>query len=301
METDPREILEKEDLPLDYEKIPTYANAVFRVGEHAILKIYESADRWNNTVRMYGLISQNGLAAPRILGKGEHPLPYLVMELLEGNPIGESRTQGTYRSFGEWVGRLHQIRFDLFGGLQEEGVGAFHETGEGPFSTWNQMHLSLATHRMKGFERTVMAPLVPAIIDYFSSFVYPHFQPQLIHEDLNRKNIFVQDEKITGVIDPDEGYVGCAEEELMRIELAHFGTDDVLKAAFFEGYLKHSELLEGHESRKQAFLLSRLLVETRCLLDLDAYKADRKEQALQETYDQIAKIIDAPREQGPAA
>lgn len=272
-------------------QIPTFANEVYAIGDNAILKIYDSRKEWRNTLRVYALLKQQKLATPRIISSGASPRPYLFMERLKGAPISKQRTVKTYRRFGAWVGRLHQVTFQKFGGLSAKGIDK-HECGKGPFKNWKQLHLALVEQRMKGFERTILAPLIPRIRAYFKAADYPAFKPTLLHEDLNTKNIFVKNDVVIGVIDPDGGYAGCAEEELMRIEVAHFRKNPDLRKAFMEGYTKFTQPLPGYEQRRTVFFLSRTLVEAWCIIHLKTYKKGSKRVALQKTRKDLLRIIE---------
>lgn len=284
-------ILDKEKASGKIVQLPTFANAVFAVGDTTILKIYDSKIEWQNTMRMYALLKTQKLALPRIISSGNSPQPYIFMERLQGVPISKQRTENTYRSLGAWVGKLHQVTFPKFGGLTNRGVGK-HECGKGPFKNWKSLHLALIEERMTGFENTTLAPLVPRIRDYFKAMNYPEFKPTLLHEDLNAKNIFVMNEKVIGVIDPDGGYAGCTEEELMRIEVAHFEKNPRLRKAFMQGYTKFTKPLPGYEERRKTFFLSRTLVEAWCIIHLKTYKIGRKRAALQQTRKDILRIIE---------
>ncbi|MFW5746797.1 MAG: phosphotransferase [Nanoarchaeota archaeon] len=283
----------------NFQKVSTYANHVY-IGERFVLKIYDSVNEWDNTLRVYKLISEQELEAPKIIASNPEPAPFILMTKLSGVPISEETTVENYESLGEWVGKLHNITFSKFGGLTEEGVGPFYEIQSGPFDSWKSMHLELVKDRIKSFKGATLEALKDEILNFFQSCSYSDFKPSLIHEDLNQKNIFVQNGKISGVIDPDGGFAGCTEEELMRIEVAHFVGREDLRDAFLRGYQRHHSLLEGYEQRRPLFRLSRTLVEVQCLVNHADYKADHKEQAMNNAVDQILSIIRAHQKYRPA-
>ena len=69
----------------------------------------------------------------------------------------------------------------------------------------------------------------------------------------------------------------------MRTEGANFAVDgtaedELLRAAFFEGYTAVTPLDEGYESRRPLYYLSRRLVHAGCMIELEGYgiEADRR-------------------------
>lgn len=71
--------------------------------------------------------------------------------------------------------------------------------------------------------------------------------PRLLHIDLNQKNIFVKEDKISGIIDFDDAFVGHNEEDLMRTEGANFADNEQLKQSFFRGYTEIIKLLNDEQ------------------------------------------------------
>src|SRR5512140_2972156 len=98
-----REILKKEHLPSRVARIPTFANAVYRVHGDLILKVYDSQSEWTNTCVAYSCIHKHQLPAPTIVASGKYPSPYIVMTALGGRPLSDGAGVAEYRSFGRWV------------------------------------------------------------------------------------------------------------------------------------------------------------------------------------------------------
>ena len=279
------------NLPKESKKIPTYANQVYAFEEKLILKIFDSEEEWENSLIVSNLFRQHNIITPLVRAKGKNPRPYILMDLLDGHPISEEPTLKAHKNFGECVGKLHQVKFKQFGGIQNAGVGIYYKTKSGPFNNWKDMHISLVEHRMRGFDSTILQPLVSDVCSYFGSYSYPTFHPTLVHEDLHAKNVFVKNGIITGLIDLGEGYSGCEEEDLMRIEIAQYEEHPNLRESFLEGYMKCNSLLPNYEDRRPHFRLSRLLVEADCVINLSTYKVKDKKLALQTVYDEISSIL----------
>lgn len=88
-----------------------------------------------------------------------------------------------------------------------------------------------------------------------------HVTPRLLHMDLHRGNILIQDGDISGILDVEESIIGHNEYDLMRTELAHLqGQDPAFADAFFTAYGRHVRLDEGYEERRRYYDASRTLV-----------------------------------------
>ena len=279
-------------MPKEFKKIPTYANQVYAFEGKLVLKIFDSEEEWENSIKVCNLFRQHNIVSPIIRATGKNPRPYMLMDLLAGHPISEEPTLKAHKNFGECVGKLHQIKFKQFGGIQNTDVGIYYKTKNGPFNKWKDMHISLVEYRMQGFDRTILQSLISDVRSYFFSYSYPSFHPTLVHEDLHSKNVFVKDGIITGLLDMDEGYSGCVEEDLMRIEIAQYAEHPNLRESFLEGYMEYNSLLPNYEDRRPHFRLSRLLVEAACVINLSDYKVSNKKVALETVFDEISSILD---------
>ncbi len=267
--------------------VKTLANKVFLIGDK-VLKIYDSGreKECKNAIIMYRLMAKNNVSCPKIFSSGDN---YILMEKLEGD-ILEEGDEIFYKNFGRLVGRLHKIQFDKFGGLDTvTSVGPHFETENGPYTNWKDMHLDLIKFRTSHLTETPFSHLIQDIIRFFEKVEFPPFIPTLIHEDLNKKNILVSENQVSGVIDPDGGYSGCTEEELMRVEKAHFGDGkENLRTAFLEGYQEHSKLMDGYEKRRAIFSLSRELVHAECIVTFPDY---RDENSTKESIERISLLL----------
>lgn len=266
-------ILQSHGLSTTITQIPAPINQLY-LGDTFVLKIYKSVEEWQNSVLMYELFEQNSLVAPNIIAKGKTPKPYLITTIVKGVHLTSKSSKEVYRSFARWVATLHTIKAKKFGGVSSTGVGKYYAINKGPYSQWKPLHIELINLRMRHFKGTLFEELIPQIKEFFESIDYPNFTPSLTHEDLNSQNIFVKDERIVGVIDPDHGYFGCYEEELMRIEEGHFVGLEKMRKVFLDEYQKIYPLLPGYEDRRSVFRISRNLVGADYYLRINKAKKD---------------------------
>lgn len=147
------------------------------------------------------------------------------------------------------------------------------------------MHSELIDYRLSMFKDSYFEDLVEPIRLWFKKnvdLIDYNIVPRLLHIDLNQKNIFLKDKKISGIIDFDGAFVGHNEEELMRTECANFSNDLELKEAFFKGYTKIIKLDNNYEQRRTYYYFARLLVHIDCLIEYSGnyVKNVKKEQQI---------------------
>jgi aminoglycoside phosphotransferase (APT) family kinase protein len=183
------------------------------------------------------------------------------------------------KELGKYLGKIHSIKFNKFGDIAKKNnkfvVGPAHELSSvsksiksGPFKSWKEMHREILKSRLFYFKGTEFEDLVKPIKKYFKEnehLIDYKIAPRLLHLDLNRNNIFVKNNKITGILDVEESLIGHNEYDLMRTEL-HFKGNPKLRNAFFKEYTKYVKLDKGYEKRRPFYSLSRSLVGVRCLV-----------------------------------
>ena len=267
-------------------RIKTLANYLVRVETkkgNYFLKIYDNKKQGKigyKLSHLYPLLLKKKIPVPKVL-KFDDSLkiikhPYLITKEIEGEMLCKSIKKMTgneivtfYYELGKTIGRIHSITFDKFGEtLDGKTVGAFSEIGKGPFSNWKDMHKEIINHRLSYFKGTYFEDMTGLIRKWFKQNNYLidyNIVPRLLHIDLNQKNIFIKNNKISGIIDFDDAFIGHNEEELMRIEGANF-SNEAIRDSFFKGYTKLIKLDENYEARRKYYYLSRLLVHTACLI-----------------------------------
>ena len=295
----------------NYSKIDTYLNKVYRVKTdkgNFYLKIYETLEEKKVALKLsklYPLLLKKGIPVPKVIKFDDSlnliKFPYLVITEVEGEMLcdkillmSNEEKISFYHDFGITLGKIHTITFNQFGETFDlKTIEPFIEANDkGPFKIYKEMHKEIVDYRLEYFKDTYFEDLINPIKNYFSQnshLIDYVIVPRLLHIDLNQKNIFVKDNKISGIIDFDGAFIGHNEEELMRIEGANFATDLISKDAFFKGYTKIIQLDRNYDKRRVFYYLSRLLVNIDCLIK---YKKDyvddidsKQEILKQEIYD----------------
>lgn len=265
---------------------------------------------------VYRLMKENGIPAPIILktdiSKTLIPYNYVLSKKLDGQALVEQYPHMSdvdkkcvVRELGRYLGIMHSITFDSFGDVKElDGkivVGESHELLDipenldaRPKKSWKLMHREILKSRFFYFKNTEFEHLIEPISNYFRDnehLIDYDITPRLLHLDLNRGNIFVKGNKVTGILDVEESLIGHNEYDLMRTEL-HFDNQG-LRTAFFEEYEKHVKLDEGYEQRRPFYSLSRRLVAIRSLvLWKDSFTKEAYEKLKSESLQHIKKVLD---------
>lgn len=272
----------------NYSKIETHTNSVYRVESSNnifFLKIYENEEERKiglKLSKLYPLLQQFNVPVPEVIEFNDTLsviiFPYLIISEVEGellcekiDSMNEKDKIALYYNFGQTLAKIHQITFKKFGdSLDWINVGSYIEANnKGPFNSWREMHKEIIEFRLSYFSDSNFEDLIEPIRKYFNNNSYLidyEITPRLLHIDLNKKNIFVKDNKISGIIDFDGAFIGHNEEELMRVEGANFATNSQIKEAFFKGYEELINLDFDYEKRRTFYYLSRLLVHIDCII-----------------------------------
>lgn len=270
-----------------------FSNLVYLIGlgdsKEIILRILnpEEDDRILEKEKLfYELIQKHAIPSPKILKTDTSqkliPYSYSISEKVEGKPLSEiledlnpKEVISIYTQLGHLVGKLHSIKFELFGDLvtkEDNTVAgpAIELDNKGPFDTWMEMFTEIINKRLSLLENTVFNSLIPPLKKYFESnntLIDYKIIPRLLHMDLHKGNIFINNGSISGIIDVEESLIGHNEYDLMRLEHAHFvDKEDSNYKAFVKAYTSHVELDDGYEERRQFYSLSRHLVQMQCLV-----------------------------------
>jgi aminoglycoside phosphotransferase (APT) family kinase protein len=238
--------------------------------------------------RVYELFTKNKIPCPTILKtditKELIPFDYVLSKKLKGHALDKGYANKPVnlkmaRELGKNLGKIHSITFNKFGDISKKGnkfiVGPAHELSEvskkinpGPFKSWKKMHGEIIKSRLFYFKGTEFEDLINPIKKYFKqneSLLDYKITPRLLHLDFHRNNIFVKNDKITGILDVEESLVGHNEYDLMRSEI-HFKGHSRLRKEFFKAYEPFVKLDPGYQERRAFYSLSRSLVGVRCLV-----------------------------------
>lgn len=294
-----RAIFESLDITIaNITNVKTLANFLVKVEtdkETYFLKIYDSkieAKTGYKLAHLYPLLLENNIPVPNVI-KYDDSLelvkqPYLIITEIEGqmlcDVIETMRREDKisfYYEFGKIIAKVHSITFDKFGGTFDgKTVQNFTEANDkGPFDNWKDMHQEMIKFRLNIFRNSDFEDLIEPIMNWFnknSNLIDYDITPRLLHVDLNQKNVFVKNNKISGIIDFDAAFVGHNEEELMRTEGANFSNDKELKQSFFKGYTEIIKLDDKYEQRRKYYYFARLLVHTDCIIQYGESYVDVK-------------------------
>tara|TARA_Y100000310_G_C20550432_1_gene747778 strand:- start:51 stop:1049 length:999 start_codon:yes stop_codon:yes gene_type:complete len=270
-------------------KVKTLSNFLVKVETNKgnyFLKIYDNK-RESKTgyklAHLYPLLLKHNVPVPEVL-KFDDSLnivkhPYMIITEIEGemlcdviNNMSDKEKTSFFYELGKIIAKIHSISFDKFGeSFDGKTVESFSEANhKGPFKSWKEMHNEIINYRLSFFKGTYFEDLIKPIRTWFkknSSLIDYDIIPRLLHIDLNQKNIFLKNSKISGIIDFDGAFIGHNEEELMRTEGANFSNNEELKRSFFKGYTKFIKLDNNYDQRRIFYYLSRLLVHTDCLIE----------------------------------
>ena len=264
---------------------------------------------------VYKLLKEKNIPIPETLkidtSKKIIPYNYILSKKLEGKSFTEAHEnmadknkEKVVKQLGEYLGRIHSTTFNKFGDVNEEEdkvvVGPANELHEisneinvGPYKSWKEMHNEILKSLFHYFKNTEIEYLLKPIQKYFKEnehLIDYKITPRLLHLDLNRGNMFVKNDAITGIFDVEGALIGHNEYDLMRTEL-HF-ENDKLRNIFFNEYTKHITLDEGYEQRRAFYSLSRTLIGVRCLaLWGSGYSKEHYENEKNYIINHITKIL----------
>lgn len=283
--------------------IKTLANFLVKVETNKgnyFLKIFNNkieAKTGYKLSNLYPMLLEKDVPVPKVIKYDdslelvEHP--YLIITEIEGQMLCEvietmsnDEKVSFYYELGKLIGKFHSITFDKFGETFDgKTVEGYNEAnGKGPFDTWKDFHKEIINYRLNIFKNSNFEDLIDPITAWFdknSTLIDYDITPRLLHIDLNQKNIFLKNKKISGLIDFDGAFIGHNEEELMRTEGANFSDNKELKASFFKGYTEIIQLDENYEQRRKYYYFARLLVHTDCIIQFgDSYVDVNKEQGI---------------------
>ncbi|MFT4244045.1 MAG: aminoglycoside phosphotransferase family protein [Candidatus Woesearchaeota archaeon] len=270
-------------------KIKTLVNFLFKVEtdkNNYYVKIYEDLTQsriGSKLAYLYPFLNENKIPVPKVVKYddtlGLIKYPYIIITEIQGEMLcdvigdmDDKEKLNIYNEFGKITAHIHSITYNTFGEVFNDNlVDKYIEANnKGPFGNWKNMHIEIIKHRLSLFKNSSFEDLIEPIFLWFdknSNLIDYEITPRLLHIDLNMKNILIKNNKISGVIDFDGAVIGHNEEELMRIEGAHFSNNNVLKESFFKGYTDIINLDENFEKRRIYYYFSRLLVHVGCIIE----------------------------------
>lgn len=262
------------------ERLPILVHPVYKIKseETYFLKILDSCVGYK-LASLYPVLADKGLPVPEVVFSEEVSGKFaILLRSVSGEALvdcednlSQEDTLRIYEHLGSIVASIHSVSFDRFGETKDGlTVDEYSELAKGPFSTWLEMHKEIIEHRLKNLIDSPLEEFIEPIREFFRNnqkLIDTQITPRLLHEDLNKKNIFVQSGRVVGLIDFDGCFVGHREEDLMRTKSAHFPEGGILEEAFYRGYQQKLALSKDFEKRTPYYWLSRYLVHIECLLN----------------------------------
>jgi aminoglycoside phosphotransferase (APT) family kinase protein len=223
------DILERHDLAGDGREPvagfnPTYPT--FIVGD-VVVKLFGHVRSWleshqTECAAQALLASDPEIAAPRLLAEGrlhddvEAPWPYLITTRMPG--VASSRTE---LSAGERFAVAEEL------GSQVRRVHALRPSGVATDADWPALHVRAAA------KQSSLPPHLTAQIDDYLARLGP-FDRVFVHGDLVANHLFVENGRLTGIIDWGDAIVTDRHYELGKLYFDTFRCDKKLLTVFLE-------------------------------------------------------------------
>ncbi len=205
--------------------------------------------------------SEIGILAPKVYGsdvsRTEFPFDYVIMEKINGECLGKiwnnlNKKDKAEIAFlmGKLLAKLHSIRLDKFGRIDENGIieeeeFSFRKIPNAPLEP--EWTTKLLSDTLKDFASIISFKLLTPkqssdILHYLHSNIYltENAEPVLIHSDFHLDHIFVIKEngewKITGICDFEFASSSAKEFDFVKIHRLGLLNDENFKKMLLKGY-----------------------------------------------------------------
>jgi len=174
------------------------------------------------------IVTDPEIAAPRLLFEGrlyadaDAPWPYLITTRMSGMAWRDADL-----TTNEQLGVAAEL------GAQVRRVHALHPSGIDTHATWLPLNPAEATERHRAWG-SLPPPLIAQIDDYLTRL--GPFDPVLVHADLTAEHAFVENGRLTGIIDWGDAMVTDRHYELGALHVDMFRCDKALLRAFLQAY-----------------------------------------------------------------
>ena len=185
-------------------------------------------------------------------------IPYIfsVLQYIQGKPLhnilekniiedfnlelGTSKFLNLFKTLGELLGKLHQIKFDSF----YKNITDF---GKKTNKTWLEIFNENLDFELQEAKKNKLEN-IKDITDFFKdceALIEEENEPVLLHNDFHSKNIIVKDDtssfKVNGIIDFDNWGVGVRAQDFIKIKNwdLQFLNQPNLTKGFYQGYMKY--------------------------------------------------------------
>lgn len=171
------------------------------------------------------------------------PTEFMLMEFLRDSPLEQfknSEYKNIYTDLGRVFKQIHSISANNYGPIDIKLLLTKNEL-TGTFSSWKSfIFLNLNNHLKECVKIGVLSPseLVSLKSIYVKSKpIFTNSKSSLIHNDPSLRNIFVNNNRVTGIIDWEDAIFGDPLWEIAFIDTFLFRKEDKLKFKLFcNGY-----------------------------------------------------------------
>jgi hygromycin-B 7''-O-kinase len=169
------------------------------------------------------LAADPAILAPRLLAggqlfeDGDGPWPYLIAERMPGVPWHKARVT---------AGQRLAVAAEL--GRQVRRVQALRPTAVARHEAWTELNVTAAAQ-----QSSLHPQLIAQIDGYLSAYGRP-FDPVFVNGDMMYRHIFVEDGRLSAIIDWGDAIVTDQHYELAKLHLDTFDGDKGLLRAFLE-------------------------------------------------------------------
>ncbi len=189
-----------------------------------VIKITKKRNSYPSEIWVYNEICKNGVPIPNLIFYTEKlkgiNLPCLIISSIKGESLASKNIlqeyeKSVYSEIGDIFSKIHKVKIDKFnygyGGFNESpSVDSFYNWHLFLFESHNYIY-SIKYLIRKNLINTKHKENLILIENLVANHV---FRNVLNHGDLGPDHIFIRNQKVVGVIDPGNSFVGPAEYDL---------------------------------------------------------------------------------------
>lgn len=160
------------------------------------------------------------------LSREKIPYPYFVANVLEGyNPtyrfkyLPTRQKKRILNQAGQYLGKLHRdFSLDEFGRFNYDSTKQELFLNGG---SWINVFMEIMERQFDEFQYEPYKELIPVAQETLQdnlNLINGDFQPVLVHQDYDPRNILVKRDKITGIVDWERAIAGHKEYDLFKAE-----------------------------------------------------------------------------------
>ena len=158
---------------------------------------------------------------------------------------------------GELLAKIHSIKFPAYGWIIGREI-------EPKFSRWRDFMSYDIDEKLDKLSKIkkIQKSMMPKIIDYFSenkNLLDIDDWPCLLHKDYHFSHIFVNENKISGIIDMEWDIAGYNELDLAKSKWFMFEGFPEIEKHFLDGYKRYGNISKKFDKREKIYKLALLI------------------------------------------